>query len=258
MKKVAILGCGNMGSSLAKGLAKGEGITLACFDRYVEKSQALAKTLDATFEETVESAVSRADFVILAIKPSDLPSLASHLSLLLGKKTILVSVLGGVSGAELKGHFPHATVVRAMPNLAVSLSRGVTGFVEDPSILVEQQNELMALFAATGTTIWVPEDKIAALTALTGCAPAFVAYLIEAFVEGGIYMGFSPQQALPLVLRVIEGTLALMSEEGLHPASLRWQVASPGGSTIEGLKVFEEHRVHYAIMQALAAAKQKS
>ena len=247
-----------MGGSLARGLTREGSIALVCFDSDAEKSLALAQSMHISAETTLESAVAGADFIILAIKPGDLKPLAAQISHLQIKKAVVISVLGGVALAELRGHFPSMTVVRAMPNLGVGLGLGVTGFVEDASLLPSQQEQLTALFAPTGTVFWLPEDKIAALTALTGCAPAFVAYFFEAFVEGGVYMGFSPQQALPLIMRVFEGTLALLSDQGLHPAALRWQVASPGGSTIEGLKVLEEHRVHYAIMQALQASKQKS
>jgi pyrroline-5-carboxylate reductase len=251
--KVAFIGCGNMGSALAKGMS---GIaSLVLFDRHQEKAQELAKKLGGASAKTVDEAVRGADFVILAIKPKDLAETA--MALILDSKTVIVSLLAGVSLQQLREKFSNKCA-RAMPNLAVGTGQGVTGLVEDPQLSPEIKTQVSALFAPTGLVLWLPENKIDALMSLTACAPAFIAYLIEAFTEGGIHMGFSADQALPLVLRVFEGTLAVIKEQGLHPAAMRWQVASPGGTTIEGLKVLEEHRIHYAIMAALDASLQKS
>lgn len=261
MGRVAIIGCGNMGSALAQGMSKiamSKIASLVLFDRHPEKSEALSKQLGGSAAKTLVVAVKGADFVVLAIKPKDLSAIAAEIAPLLGPKTILISLLAGISQEQLREKFPNSMVVRAMPNLAVNCGKGVTGLVEDLRLEQSIKQQLEALFEPTGTVIWVPENKIDALMALTACAPAFIAHIIEAFVEGGIYMGLSATQALPLVLQVFEGTLALLKDQDLHPAILRWQIASPGGTTIEGLKVLEEHRVHYAIMQALDASMQKS
>lgn len=253
MSKVAFIGCGNMGSALAKGMA---GVaSLVLFDRHIERSQELAKRLGGSAATSLND-VKGVDFIVLAIKPKDLSEIAG--SLPTGSKAVIISLLAGVTLEQLREKLPNFTCARAMPNLAVGTGQGVTGLVEDPHLSAETKKQLSALFEPTGMTLWLPENKIDALMALTACAPAFIAYLIEAFTEGGIHMGFGPQQALPLVLRVFEGTLSVIQEQGLHPAALRWQVASPGGTTIEGLKVLEEHRVHYALMQALDASLQKS
>ncbi len=257
MKKVTIVGCGNMGSALARGLSNSSSLKL--FDQHLEKSQALATQLkDAVFAKTLEEALQDADFVILAIKPKDFLRMAKEMASLLKPETRIVSVLAGVSYAQLREKLPAPIIVRAMPNLAVGCGKGVTGFVEDTQISEAARKEISLLFQSTGMVLWVNESKIDALMALTACAPAFIAYLVEAFTEGGIYSGFPADQALPLVRRVFEGTLALMEEQQMHPAALRWQVASPGGTTIEGLKVLEEYRVHFAIMQALNASAEKS
>jgi pyrroline-5-carboxylate reductase len=252
--KVAFIGCGNMGSALAKGMS---GVaSLVLFDRHQERAQELAKKLGGIPAKALDEAVRGADFVVLAIKPKDLAETA--LALNLDSKTVIVSLLAGVSLQQLREKFPNNKCVRAMPNLAVGTGQGVTGLVEDLQMSPEIKQRVSALFAPTGLVLWLPENKIDALMSLTACAPAFIAYLIEAFTEGGIHMGFSADQALPLVLRVFEGTLAVIKEQGLHPAVMRWKVASPGGTTIEGLKVLEEHRIHYAIMAALDASLQKS
>ncbi len=256
MARVAFIGCGNMGSALAQGVGGVASVVL--FDRHSEKSQALSERLGGSAAKTLAEAVKGADFVILAIKPKDLLGVAAEIAALLGPKTILISLLAGVSVGQLRERFGNTTCVRAMPNLAVNCGLGVTGLVEDPHLEQSIKQQVEALFGPTGTVVWIQEDKIDALMALTACAPAFISHIIEAFAEGGIYMGLSAKQALPLVLRVFEGTLALLKEQDLHPAALRWKVASPGGTTIEGLKVLEEHRVHYAIMHALIASMQKS
>lgn len=247
MGKIAIIGCGNMGSALAQGLSAH---SLVLFDRHPERMrQSGAKGID--------EAVRGAEIVILAIKPKDLMTTAQAIAPHVCEETILISVLAGVTLQELRAQFSKPIVVRAMPNLAIRKGKGITGLVEDPHLSEEVRHKLNALFQPMGMVLWVPENKIDALMALTSCAPAFVAHIVEAFVDGGIHMGFPADQALPLVLSAFEGALELLRESP-HPASLRWQVASPGGMTIEGLRVLEEHRVHFAIMKALEASMQKA
>jgi len=245
-----------MGSALARGLSSSSSVIL--FDRHLEKSQEAAEKFKAVSAKTLEEALQGADFAILAIKPKDFEEVSERLATSLGPKTILISVLAGVSQEQLREKLPKSTIIRAMPNLSVGCGKGVTGFVEDTCISAATRQRVEVLFKPTGMVLWVPEVKIDALMALTACTPAFIAYLIEAFTEGGIHLGFSAIAALPLVMRVFEGTLALMEEQQIHPAALRWQVASPGGTTIEGLKVLEEYRVHFALMHALNASAQKA
>lgn len=258
MVKVAFIGCGNMGSALAQGLAGSASLVL--FDRNPEKSLELSRTLGAASVTNLSDAVVDVDFVILAVKPKDLADISAQLAPKLDKqpKTTIISLLSGVSYAQLKEKFPRNPLLRAMPNLAVSCKKGIIGFVEDASISQAARKQVEAIFNQTGILLWVPENKIDALMSLTACAPAFAALLIEAFTEGGIHMGFSPVQALPLVMKMFEGTIEMMREQNLHPAALRWKVAAPGGTTIEGLKVLEKHGVHYAIMDALDASMRKA
>ena len=117
---------------------------------------------------------------------------------------------------------------------------------------------LQGFFKDAGLTLFLPESKIDALAALAGSAPAFAFHLIESMTEGGILLGFPAKDALEITIKVFEGAVALLKESKELPQALKWKVASPGGTTIEGLKVLEQERVHYALMQALQATHQKA
>ncbi len=251
-----IIGCGQMGKALCSKFAKRAQVVL--YDRHLEKSQKVAAEHGARAVSLLEEAVSQADIVLLAVKPKNLAEVAEQLQFLLKKETLFVSVLAGVSIKTLQEYFPGQQMIRTMPNLAVSCGKGIVGLVETPELSSSIRQKVESLFADVGMLIWVPESKIDPFMALCASAPAYVFYLVEAMIEGGIFLGFPADQAREIVLQVFDGALELLKQTGEHPAAMKWQVASPGGTTIEGLKVLEQERVHYAMMEALQAAARKA
>ena len=253
--KLSIIGCGAMGSALAKSLSKQ---SLVLFDRDYEHTSQLAKTIGATAAKEMAQAVEGVDMVLIAVKPYHLQALAKQLEPLLNPKVIRLSVLAGVRISDLKAAFPKQKVVSLMPNIAVEYGKGIIGIVESPDLGEDLKSLIQGLFKDAGLTILLPESKIDALAALAGSAPAFAFHLIESMTEGGILLGFPAKEALEITIKVFEGAVALLKESKELPQALKWKVASPGGTTIEGLKVLEQERVHYALMQALQATTQKA
>jgi len=253
--RLTIIGCGAMGSALAKNLAKN---TLVLVDRDFKSTSAFAKEIGATATKDLSQAVAKADAVLIAVKPYHLEELARQLSPLLKSGTIVISVLAGVRLADLKRHFPKQPLLSIMPNIAVAYGKGVIGIVESPDLTPELRKVAKNLFADSGLLIFLPEAKIDALAALGGSAPAFALHLMESMTDGGVLLGFPARQALDITIEVFEGAIALLKESKELPQALKWQVTSPGGTTIEGIKVLEQERVHYALMQALLATHQKA
>jgi len=253
--KIAIIGCGVMGSAFARQFGKkGNQITLC--DHSEKKGIALAEEIGGHFEIEPKKAVQGVDLVLLAIKPKDLKKTAKQIGSLEGH--ILISILAGTRVEKLKDHFPGAFVIRSMPNLALTCSESVIALVEDPTLTKEIIEKTDQLLEGLGLILWVEESKIDAITALAGSGPAFVLGIIEAMVEGGIALGLREDEALELTLQTLIGTVALQKANPGHPGALRWQISSPGGTTIAGLKAFEESGIRSGIMRTLFATFQRT
>jgi pyrroline-5-carboxylate reductase len=234
-----------MGSALARHLASRCELILC--DKNLDKAKTLAQELHCRALALAE-AIGQAKVIILAIKPKDLHTFAK--SVQLSKDHLLISILGATPLQTLQDLFPKAEVVRALPNLPIQCGKGVVGFAAENE---KHRPFVETLFQEIGTLFWLSEGQLEALSALAGSGPAFVLLLIEAMMDSGVFLGFKPKVALELALQVIEGTAALLRATSMHPAELKLQVASPGGTTIAGLKVLEESGIRGELMNAFIA-----
>ncbi len=252
--KIVVVGCGVMGGALAKHFARTNEVQL--YDHHKEKSEKLARETGAKVCENLTEAAKESDLILLAVKPKDLTEAAKAMSA--AAKGIVLSVLAGTSLSTLKKHFSSASSVRLMPNLGLTCGEGVLGLTEDPALPEEVKHEVEALLKGLGLIVWLPESKIEALTPLAASGPAFVLVMIEAMIEAGIFMGFTAVEAQELVMKTIEGTVALLRSSKKHPAALKWDIASPAGTTIAGMKELEEQGVRAGIAAALMAAYRRN
>jgi pyrroline-5-carboxylate reductase len=256
MMRMAIIGCGNMGTGLAEQLSPFHELFL--YDRDWNWTQELAHKVKGKAYENPIKAVEQADLILLAVKPQNLKELAYSFGNRLHSNQIVVSLLAGTPLSILKSYFPQSTLVRMMPNLALRYGMGVIGLVDSPDLSIELKKELQDLLSPLGLIYWLKENLIDSLTSLTGSGPAFVLTLIEAMIEAGIAMGFQAQDAQELILQMLQGTLTLLQKTGKHPAELKWHIASPGGTTIAGLRALEKGNVRSGILETFLAAHQKS
>lgn len=252
---IAVIGCGVMGSAFARHFAKKHSVLLC--DRDEERAGALAKEIGGVYHKSVSQAVKEADVVLLAVKPKDLSTIAADVSAF-SKGKIVMSILAGTSVAALKPHFPTAIVVRAMPNLGMLCEQGVTGLVDDAELSAEAKKKVEAIMEGAGLNLWLSENKLEAITALSGSGIGFIFVIIEAMIDGGIYLGFTSAESREIVLKTLEGAVALMRETGKHPAELKQQISSPGGTTAAGLKTMEEAGVRSGIIKTLTASHEKA
>lgn len=237
--KICIIGAGTIGKGMAARLEKEHTVYLQ----------------DRANLKDLRKRLADSDVIIIAVKPHSLHALEQEMGEIEGNK-ILISVLTGVTHKILKDYFPHVPSVRVMPNLALTTGKAVLGVAENAESAV-LKNQLEALFKPLGNCYWIPEEKFDSLTSLTGSGPAFVLVMIEAMVEAGISLGFSHRESLELVLQMMEGTISLL-REGKHPAEIKWQIATPGGTTIEGLKALEDKGLRSAVLAAFQAAADKA
>ena len=253
--RIAIIGCGVMGSAFARHFAKNHIVLLSDRDRV--RGEALAQEIGGAFQEDAADIVGQASVVLLATKPNDLPTIAKEISDAFTEDKILISILAGTPLSSLRGYFRFGSIVRSMPNLALIHGQGVIGLTSNEEWL-EVKQTIDSLLKGIGLVAWMSEDKIEALTALSGSGIGFVLVMIEAMIDGGVYLGFNAQESREFVLKTIEGAIALMRGSGQHPAELKLQIASPGGTTITGLRVLEKEGVRSGIVHALVACYEKA
>ena len=254
-KKIAIIGCGTMGSGIAKRLSKKHSLFL--YDRNAKKVESLVKIGHGTACSSLSDAFHHSDILILAIKPQGIQEFGASIAKIPLKHTI-ISLLVGTTTLELKTYFPGQQIVRMMPNLALLCGEGAIGLCKESSLPSSEVDNIESICAELGKGYWIPESKFNAFSALAGSGIAFIFALIEAMVESGIAMGLSAEESQEMIQQTIKGGLHLLQKSKKHPAELKWQVTSPGGTTIAGLQKFEEAAVKAGIMNTFLATYQRS
>lgn len=253
--QIAIIGCGVIGGVFANRLAKHH--TLAVYDKDHHRAHALSLETNAFAAKTMTEAIKGAAIVLLAVKPQNLHEIAQALEGKLESHQCLASVLMGVSQDKLRQLFPSLSIIRMMPNTPMIYGEGVLGIAEDPSITPETKKMIGDTFSEMGLLYWIPEEKIDALTALAASSPAYIFVLLEAMIDAGIYLGIPAPDAKKLVVQAIQGSLKMFAESGKSPSELKWEVTSPGGSTIEGILELERQGMRAGIMETILAGFNK-
>jgi pyrroline-5-carboxylate reductase len=201
--------------------------------------------------------VVQAQTVILAIKPQILASIAQELSGAEVACELWLSILAGASLDQLEKIFKQP-VIRVMPNTPVMVGCGMTALAAGQTVLPQHLDLAQHIFAAVGEVTTVPEAWMDAVTGLSGSGPAFVAIAVEALTDGGVAAGLPRAVAAKLALQTVRGTTELMIQKDLHPALLKDQVTSPGGTTIAGVASLEASGFRAALIQAVQAAYRRS
>jgi len=257
MYKAGFIGCGNMGGTLASVAAKsvgGSNVFLA--DHHSDKLAQLQKAYGCATGTAVEAA-KKSRFLFLGVKPQAMGTAADEIRETLKKRKdspVLVSMAAGLSVSTVSELFGCARVIRIMPNTPAAVGEGVILYCTSPEVTQEEEAQFYEMLRPAGLLVKLPEEKIDAGSALSGCGPAFVCLLIEAMIDAGVRTGLPYETARLLALQTFAGTAKLALETGREPASLRTAVCSPAGSTIEGVVALEDCGARSAVLAAVDAA----
>ncbi|WP_375400800.1 pyrroline-5-carboxylate reductase [uncultured Amnibacterium sp.] len=261
---IAILGGGSMGGAIAAG-ALSAGTTVRMTTRSAARAAAVAPR-DGLSVAGVEDdpransvAVREAAIVVIAVKPPGVLALLDEIAADLPAGAAVVSVAAGVPIRAMAARLQDGTaVLRAMPNTPAAIGAGVTGLAAGPSVSRAAADSVRDLFRTTGTVIELPEERIDALSAISGSGPAYVYYFVEQLLGAAERLGFSPEQSRQMVLGTVRGSVRLLDETGDGPAELRRRVTSPGGTTERAVAVFAERDLGGIVDDAFAAAIARS
>lgn len=254
---VGFIGTGNMGGALAKAAAK----TVACediflYDRFTEKAQQLSEELCCNCADL--HAVSQCDYIFLGVKPQMMAEMMAELSPMLSARNqdfVLVSMAAGVKIEKIQQMAgERCPVIRIMPNMPVSVGAGMIQYDVSKNVTDSQIEGFCQCMQFAGVLDRIPEDMIDAGTAVASCGPAFAFLFIEALTQGGIACGLPEEKAMLYAKQMLFGSAKLALESSSHPSQLREAVCSPGGSTIEGVKVFENAGLRQITEKAVLAS----
>jgi len=204
------------------------------------------------------SAVHEADVVVLSVKPQRLSDVMKGLKGIRSDALIL-SIIAGATIKKIGTGLKHKSIVRSMPNTPGQIGEGITVWAASNDVSEEQQKMARAILSAMGEEVFVEDESYLDMaTALSGSGPAYVFLFTEALIDAGVHMGFPRRISEQLVLQTIKGSVSYYQGASRHPATLRNQVTSPGGTSAEALYYLEKAGFRTAISRAVWAAYQRS
>lgn len=260
-KKIAFIGPGAMAEAMIAGLirrklSRPEDI-LASGPREgrgekLQDKYGIRTTTDNT------AAAAEADVIVLAVKPQRLSEVMKGLKSI-REQALVLSIVAGATLKKISKGLKHAAVVRSMPNTPGQIGEGITVWAASKATTPDQHEIASQILGALGDEVYVEDEGYLDMaTALSGTGPAYVFLFTEALIDAGVHMGFPRRIAEQLVLKTIRGSVDYYYQAERHPATLRNQVTSPGGTSAEALYYLEKAGFRTAISRAIWAAYQRS
>jgi len=261
-QKLTLIGGGRMGQALVSGLI-GAGVVAASDVHVIDPSSAAVAwwsehQCDCKIDDDLVAAVDAAQFVIIAVKPDLVAAIAAKAT---GRwrGRLILSVAAGVSLSKLTDWLATDRVVRAMPNTPCLVGAGASAYCVADGVTAADKQKTNEILTSVGLAIEVAEKQMDAVTGLSGSGPAYVCVMIEALADGGVFAGLPRDIAMRLATQTVLGTAQMIAQlSDRHPAELKDAVASPGGTTIAGLRALEQNGVRAGLINAVAAAAQRS
>jgi len=252
---VAVIGGGVIGEAVARALTL-NGYNVVVSEKRIERVKELeGMGLKATTDN--RAVAKQADIVIICVKPKNVKSVLEEIKEEIRGK-ILISLAAAVTIGFIKKLAPEVKVVRAMPNLAIAVGESFTAYSAEPGLRSEEMEEVIKLLRVFGVVEEIDESYMDAITALSGCAPAYMALIAEAMIYAGLGVGLERNLAMKIAAQAMIGTGKLILEGRRTPSQILDMVTTPGGVTIEGLFELEKSLIRYAFMSAVKAAREKS
>jgi pyrroline-5-carboxylate reductase len=274
--KLGFIGGGKMAAALIKGVLKSGICTpaeITVSDAHAPTAEKLRAETGVTIASSNSEVIAASEAIVLAVKPADaLAALQGATAQQMessmrwawqgssGKEgKLLISIVAGLSIATLeKAAGEKLRIIRVMPNTPALVLAGASGFATGTTATDADAEVAQKIFGGVGVAVRVKESLLDAVTGLSGSGPAYVYTIIEALADGGVLMGLPRDLALQLAAKTVAGAAEMVMQTGLHPAALRDQVASPGGTTIAGIEALEAGGLRAALIAAVRAASQRS
>jgi pyrroline-5-carboxylate reductase len=273
-KKIGFIGAGNMGEAFVGALIR-IGIfspsMIYTSDINEKRLNILNKTYGISVMKDNFKVFSECEIIFIAVKPQHiyhvLSQISEHEGYQIPNRKIVVSIAAGIPLRKIEALLYNSLnnesrerlpIIRVMPNTPALVLAGMSGMSANKYAKAEDLNTIKIILEAMGKVIEFKEEDLDAVTALSGSGPAYVFYIAEAMIEGGIKVGLEPDKAAMLTVATIQGALKLMEESNESPEILRRKVTSPGGTTEAAFKILEKNKVKQNIIEAIKAATKRS
>lgn len=250
-----------MATALAKGLihtgvCRASDITAS--DVSPEQLEHFGNATQANESESNAEVTRESDIVVLAVKPNHVTEVLESIREVFDRQ-LLISIAAGITIARLEGGLPDGSrVIRVMPNTPALVGCGAAAFALGRHAISRDAQICETILNAVGISFQVPENQLDAVTGLSGSGPAYIYHVIEALARGGAELGMEERVALKLAAQTAQGAARMVLESGKSPRELIDMVASPGGTTVEGMAVLVEKEVHVGLVAAVKAAARRS
>ncbi len=259
---ISFVGAGAMGEAIVQGLLKGAMVNpqqIVAAEPRPERRQDLEATYGIRCTESNVEAAKQADVLILAIKPQVFGEVTAALYGELPPDALALSIMAGVTIRQIATGLGIRRVVRAMPNTPARIGEGISVWTATHEVPAEQLAQARAILSALGEEVHVDnEDYLDMATALSGTGPAYVFMFMEAMIDAGVHLGFSRHVAEKLVYQTVRGSVDYAMAAGEHPAHMRNQVTSPGGTSAEAIYHLEKGGLRTVVSRAIWAAYRRS
>lgn len=260
MGTIAVLGAGKIGESLLSGLLDSgrHADELLFTERNPERAAELTARYGVTHVD-VPQAVSRAEVLIIAVKPQDIEPVLHELAPLVGPDSLIVSMCAGLPTSLYERRLPEAIpVVRVMPNTPMLVGAAMSAVSPGSHASGKHVQIVKDILSCVGKVVEIPESQQDAVTALSGSGPAYFFFLVEAMIDAGILLGVPRAVAEQLIVQSAVGAAKMLEQGEEHPVLLREAVSSPAGTTINAIRELEKHGVRAALLDAIEAARDRS
>ena len=260
--KIAFIGGGVMAEAIIKGIVSAnvaDGGDISVGEPIESRRAHLSDTYGVRATPDNSEAMDGASITVLAVKPQTLPRVYAQLAGNLKADNTIVSIVAGATMRTLTEGLNHAPIIRVMPNTPAQIGAGITMWTASGSVPSETTDATRAIVQTLGDEIYADDEHMIDMaTALSASGPAYVFLFIESLIDAGVYLGLSRAVSWQLALQTVLGSAQLVKDTGIHPAELKDMVTSPGGTTIEALRAFEDGRFRALIFSAVNAAYEKS
>ena len=260
MDNIAIIGAGNLGQAIAEGIVNNK---LRNPDEVIltrRNIESLQSFMEAGFDVTTdnEAAVSKAKMVLLCVQPKQLETVLEPFKEILTQSHVLISVITGITINEISLQTNgRPQIIRAMPNTAISIGESMTCICANSGVSPESLDSTFAIFKVLGEVLYIEEKLMKAATVLGASGIAFFMRYLRAATQGGIEMGFHPEEAQRIAVQTAKGAASLIKEHNNHPEEEIDKVTTPQGCTIAGLNEMEHQGLSSALIKGLLTSFEK-
>ena len=269
--KIGVIGAGNMGKALVKGLVEKSVYpqNISIFDLDKKKIEGIKKEVHVKLARSNRHCASLSDVLILAVKPKDIQQVAEEVASVLEKDSLVISIAAGVTIAKIEAYFSArggsaeggkkpVSLIRVMPNMPALVGCGMSAFSPGKHATQKHKKIAEGILSAVGEVVETPERLLDLVTAVSGSGPAYFFLFAEKLIEAAYEMGMKVDVAKRLVYQTVLGSGKVLALSGEDPEILIERIASKGGTTEAALKIFQKEGIGKIIQEAVKAAYKRS